>query len=826
MSSTPPVSDRPGAAAGRSRRLTSIVPAVVIAAVVMLRVALPLAIPPLAAWLAKRDAGLDLRIADVDLSLLRGVVAIEGLWVGRPGRAPTDGSPPHPTTGLLAWDRLEANLAWTDLLQRRIHLTDVSIDAPDVRVVRREDGSFESLLGARAAEAREAEPADEVADEPTPAAEPGETWTASVDGLGLRGGQLRVVDAATGEEFLSFALDELDLERFSLDADSVGLGRFSLHRPHLRVHDEFLREPAGAPEPASAPEAVDDAAPEAATAPSRGYRIDDVVVDAAEFELLYGERALAVVLSLETRDIAFERGHTFPLQAHLEIGDTGRLDFSGQAGAVPPVLTGRVRANGVPLQPLSLPLREDLHGWLRGARADADLTLDLRDAASDASGARLRVGGRVTVADLDLEDPRSDDLAVGVQKMDVQLRELVVPLGEAAAERAVRVAVERVGLVSPSARYRRPTDALDRLLHGPPSAAADERKAGPPARIRVDRVEISSGALELHDGGVEPAFDARVSKLAGAIAGVDPTAPSAERVNLDFTLNARASVDVDGRLGADGAELAVKASRLDLPSLNPYARAAGVQVKQGSLTLDSDVTAEGAHWTLDNDVVLHRLKLDHAASQEFISSLGMPIDLVLAVLRDTQGNIRLDVPVEFDRGESETDLPVVLAGALRQALVGAASIPLKSLASLLGVRGARIDPVPFAPGVSAHSEDSDERGFALVELLNEQPNLVVVLTGRAGKADRALLPEAAAPPPVASGPEGEATEGEAVDARYDALARARAATVRDWLVKEQGVDAARVVVAEDTERGAPAVLLGFDTFPAPSEEPAAGSAGG
>ena len=105
MSSPSPVSEEPGPSGRRVRR-----PWIVLGSIVLffvaLRVALPYATPPIVGWLAMRQAGLDARIQNVDLEVFKGTLAVEGLWVGPPGRAPEDAATPDPATALLALDRI------------------------------------------------------------------------------------------------------------------------------------------------------------------------------------------------------------------------------------------------------------------------------------------------------------------------------------------------------------------------------------------------------------------------------------------------------------------------------------------------------------------------------------------------------------------------------------------------------------------------------------------------------------------------------------------------------------------------------------------------
>lgn len=259
------------------RRL-AIAAGVVVALVVLLRVLLPTAIERGAAWAGPRYLGLPIRIANVDLGLLRGRVAIEGLAIGNradavlppfvppaPRAEPGDAGaeePPHAAaeaaaasaagpeepavevvepTGeapddvpvLLRWDRVFVELDWSALFSRTVHLRALEIDAPHARVERRPDGTIDPLVHARPT-VPPGEP------EPAPAAPepPGEPWAIAIDALALRDPDVRLVDETSGDVLVAFALEQLGLDRIAVRGGDVDLGGVGIARQVLRVRRE------------------------------------------------------------------------------------------------------------------------------------------------------------------------------------------------------------------------------------------------------------------------------------------------------------------------------------------------------------------------------------------------------------------------------------------------------------------------------------------------------------------------------------------------------------------------------------------------------------
>jgi hypothetical protein len=258
--------------------------------------------------------------------------------------------------------------------------------------------------------------------------------------------------------------------------------------------------------------------------------------------------------------------------------------------------------------------------------------------------------------------------------------------------------------------------------------------------------------------------------------------------------------------------------------------------------------------TLDSDVRLRHLDVTEVHSGSFDKQFGMPLDLALALLRDPFGGIHLPVNGSFGpEPGGGVSLAPIIAGTLRQALLGAVTMPIKGLSLLVpgagkGDDGMLLRPVAFAPGALVPTSDSQLPGF--VKLLETRPGLALVLRGRSGSEDdrylaTEMLAEAAANdselPSVSAAQAGFfdrrrlmgaledhakgderalaeldaedvqrldrwLTEVEVPDSRRAELARTRAKALSDRLTNERGVDAERVRVG-DPMAGEPAVVI-------------------
>jgi hypothetical protein len=432
------------------------------------------------------------------------------------------------------------------------------------------------------------------------------------------------------------------------------------------------------------------------------------------------------------------------------------------------------------------------------------------------------------------------------------------------------IALERVSLVEPDGRYTLPASSLAELLGGGeaaaetgpeaaaeagPEAAPEAEPAAEPApaaaavEFTLDTLEVKGGRARFSDRRVSPAYDTRVRDLSVAASDVRFPELGVRTLRVKGIIPDATRFDLRGGLDPKSGELRFELERLALPPFNPYAAGAGYKVG-GDASLTSTVEIRGTTYRAENELVLHKLDVSTQKQGEFEGQFGIPIDLALALLRDPQGDIRLPIPVTVDEKGAGLQVGAVVRGALKQALVGALSSPLKMVGAVLpGGGGGKpaLEPLAAVAGGDALAPDAQARLAPLAELLASRPALGFRLAGRTGLEDRPVVAEQILVERAVAGEDlpqvedagflarrrvagalasrgrGESEElspeDQALLERYKtalqipperlaALARRRAEVVRDALASH-GIDARRLELAEPGEADAPGVLLEF-----------------
>jgi hypothetical protein len=772
-------------------------------------------------------------------------VAVEDLVVGRKQDAPSEAGP-DPETALLRFERLLVDLDWSDLFDRRIRLTELALDGPRVRVEREPDGKIDPL--GTSGEPTPPEP------EPVEPEEPSEPWAFAVDRFDLKRAEVRLFDVASQQTPVEFALAGLGLSDVSVAGSDLGLGGIEIQAPELRVDREFVFGEAAAPpaEPGSAPPAE--------PGEPLAYQIERIGIQDAAFTLRTDAGPLDVRIRLAAEKVNARSGELFPIDLELELGE-GTFALQGQLGLNPPAYDGRLAYSDLPLPPLTVAARPDVAEWVKSCHAFGDFSVKARFAGPEPG---VRIAGTANIRDFAVGDPKAEEVALAWKDLEIVAREVFVPLPEEGKPvQPTRVALERVSLVEPDGRYSLPASSLAELLGGGEAAAetgseaaqeaepaAEPAPAAAPVEFTLDTLEVKGGRARFSDRRVSPAYDTRVRDLSVAASDVRFPELGVRTLRVKGIIPDATRFDLRGGLDPKSGELHFELERLALPPFNPYAAGAGYKVG-GDASLTSTVKMRGTTYRAENELVLHKLDVSTQKQGEFEGQFGIPIDLALALLRDPQGDIRLPIPVTVDEKGAGLDVGAVVRGALKQALVGALSSPLKMVGAVLpGGGGGKpaLEPLAAVAGGEALAPDAQARLAPLAELLASRPALGFRLAGRVGPEDRPVVAEQILVERAVAGedlPQVEDTgflarrrvagalasrgrgeseelspEDQALLARYKAaveippermaaLARRRAEGVRDALVSTHAIDARRLEIAEPGEAGSPGVLVEF-----------------
>ncbi|HTV84452.1 MAG TPA: DUF748 domain-containing protein [Dyella sp.] len=264
--------------------------------------------------------------------------------------------------------------------------------------------------------------------------------------------------------------------------------------------------------------------------------------------------------------------------------------------------------------------------------------------------------------------------------------------------------------------------------------ATASTSAAPAAQVHIGQIVLSNGNLNYTDNFIKPNYTANITQLAGKIGafGTDTSDKPAD-VTLQGQLDDNSPVNIDGTINpltpVAFLDIKAKADGVELTHLSPYSgKYAGYPITKGRLTMDVHYQLDQGKLNADNHIFLTQLTFGDRIEGPGVSHL--PVKLAVALLRDSNGNIDIHVPVSGSLSDPHFSIGGVIWQAFVNLIKRAVTAPFRLLASSMGGGGQDLGYVEFDPGSNALDAQARQRLDQIVAILNKKPALKLDITGR------------------------------------------------------------------------------------------------
>jgi hypothetical protein len=434
---------------------------------------------------------------------------------------------------------------------------------------------------------------------------------------------------------------------------------------------------------------------------------------------------------LSVQDIAFaldgfslQEGARFPAQLSGQFAGGGTFAFDGRLQVLPaPALEGEAGIEALALAPFEPYLRQ-----VAVVRIDSG-TLSLDGTIRRHEGEPLAFQGSAGIDTLRISRGSDDDTLIGWQAL--RTGRLDLRLGDGRLETD---AIQLEGLSGRVVIHEDRTTNFGRLLVADPEAAPEsDSSADPgPLAITIAKIEVTDGSLRFADHSLPLPFSTNIQALSGAVSTLSSESAEPARVELEGRVDDYGLARIGGTFHAwqpmRKTNLKLIFRNLQIPEYSPYTvRFAGRRIASGTMDLDLDYTITDRQLDGSNNLVLQNLELGER--MEAPDAMDLPLDMAMALLKDENGVIGIDLPVSGDMDKPEFDIGQVIRQALGNALTSIVQAPFRFLAGLVGAESDDLGKVEFPAGRSDLTPPMRERIDTLRKALQKRPALALDLAG-------------------------------------------------------------------------------------------------
>ncbi|MCF3649345.1 DUF748 domain-containing protein [Synoicihabitans lomoniglobus] len=262
--------------------------------------------------------------------------------------------------------------------------------------------------------------------------------------------------------------------------------------------------------------------------------------------------------------------------------------------------------------------------------------------------------------------------------------------------------------------------------------------------IRVNRVELVEARIDFTDTSLAAPVKLSLEALSGELTGLSSVEVAKGRADLRGKVNGLAPVAIAGNFNPLGrpayTDVKIDFDRIDLVPIDGYiGKYAGYALQRGRLSLDIDFKLQDRQVSSESVATLDDFTLGGKVKSPDATSL--PVGLAVALLKDTKGQIVVDVPVAGSLDDPEFRFGRVVWRVITNLLTKVATSPFALLGSMVGgAQDEELDRQEFVAGAASLTDASMAKLDTLSRALRERPGLVLDLVGEAdASADAAAL---------------------------------------------------------------------------------------
>lgn len=431
-----------------------------------------------------------------------------------------------------------------------------------------------------------------------------------------------------------------------------------------------------------------------------------------------------------------------PLDLNIAYGAKGSLAAKGRLKGSPFGFRGDINANNFTFVDFDPYLPEGVNVYLLTGKLDTRLSLELLLKENKLLGSFRGEGAIRDFYSVDAEEEedllkweslRFENFSGTFEPFSLQMS------GLSLSNYYARLYVAKNGRLNFQEIYQPPAK---KAAAGQPAVQPVAAPAATGSRrdIRIDNITLSDGTLHFSDYHLNRDFDTTMLHLGGRISGLTSAADSAADIDLRGNLENHSPLKIAGKVnplaGNLFLDMQILFNDIELSPMTPYSGTyLGYAIDKGKLSLALKYKIEQKALTAENKVFLDQFTFGEKI--ESSKSTSLPVRLAVALLKDRNGEIHLDLPLSGRTDSPQFSIWGLVGQVLKNLLVKAATSPLALLQASLG-SSTDFSSIAFASGSSRLSSSEAEKLQALARALTERPGIRLEVTGF---ADRERDPE-------------------------------------------------------------------------------------
>jgi hypothetical protein len=489
--------------------------------------------------------------------------------------------------------------------------------------------------------------------------------------------------------------------------------------------------------------------------PAKPWQVSLKTIEIRSFGALIADQRpqppieLAIVdINARVQNASTDASKSAQIEARARTKDGGQLAAAGQVNLQTLASDLKIKVTDLSLRPAQALLAQHARLQINSALASAQGRL--RYGQPKSAGANLLFEGTLGLAKLAIEEtlPTQPFLTLdALSASEVKLSRAPNRL-EIADLRLSGLATKLLIAEDQSVNFTQVLRAPPAGSQPAPPTAAPTAKPSALAQdddfpISISRIRIENSRLEFADLSLRPQFATQMHELQGVVTGISTSRNSRAQLELEARVDEFGSAKIRGDINVFEprryTDVGMTFRNIEMTALTPYSgKFAGYRIASGKLSVDLQYKIKDSALVGENKIVLDKLELGERV--ESPSAWDIPLELAIAILRDSDGRIDIGLPVSGSLDDPQFSYGHLIWKAIGNLLTRIVTAPFRALASLFGGGSEKLDSIDFDAGGDRLLPPERQKLKMVAEALQKRPQLkLTVKPAYSAKSDRPAL---------------------------------------------------------------------------------------
>jgi Domain of Unknown Function (DUF748) len=255
--------------------------------------------------------------------------------------------------------------------------------------------------------------------------------------------------------------------------------------------------------------------------------------------------------------------------------------------------------------------------------------------------------------------------------------------------------------------------------------------------VTISSIVVSNAQINFTDLSLKPNVNVVIEQAGGTITDISSAQLQHGDVNLHALVDGVGPAKVTGHInpfsGTETNDIKITLASMDLLPTSPYSgKFAGYRIARGALYLDLEYHLVGRKLDSKNVITVDQFTFGDKVDSPDATKL--PVRLAVDILKDRNGKIILDVPIQGSLDDPKLRIGKVVKRVIMNILSKVATSPFSLLGAAFGGGGEELSYQDFVPGGEDLSDAGKKKLDVLVKALYNRPGLELQISGSVDRA--------------------------------------------------------------------------------------------